>query len=123
MNYTNYTTAELRKKAGIAFRKWIRKRDKGQPCISCGHPTFSDAGHFYPVGTYPALEFDEDNVHGQCRSCNYFKSGNLLDYRRNLVHKIGEYRLEALDYKAGVSKRTTHKHNRLYLIEIIEKYK
>lgn len=81
------------------FNAYIRKRDKGKPCISCG--TTKDvqyaAGHYFTVGSYPALRFDEDNVHLQCnRFCNLEKSGNVAEYSINLPLRIGAERFEAL---------------------------
>lgn len=121
--YGKYTTAELRKKAGIKFRKFIRERDKDQPCISCGKRTTLQAGHFYSAGHYPALEFNEDNVHGQCLQCNYHLHGNLVHYREHLQKKIGSERVEILELLVAQSYKGVYKHNRFYLIEIIEKYK
>lgn len=81
------------------FNAYIRKRDEGQPCISCGTTANVryDAGHFYPT-TYSYLRFNEDNVHRQCsNNCNKHKSGNLLEYRPRLIAKIGEDRVKWLD--------------------------
>jgi len=123
LNYSKYTTEKLRARAGRVFRKWIRKRDEGKPCISCPSYNVSDAGHYYSAGHYPALEFDEDNVHSQCRHCNSFLSGNLIEYRKGLLERIGGDRVELLDTKAGYYKRNGYKHDRTNLIQIIEKYK
>lgn len=75
------------------FNEYIRLRDKGDPCISCGQPygTFTEsAGHFFTVGAYPNLRFNEDNVHLQCWwNCNKNKSGNIAEYLPNLINKIG----------------------------------
>ena len=121
--YQKYTTPELRVKAGKKFRKWIRERDKGETCISCGTPYPSDAGHFYPAGHYPELEFNPDNCHLQCRSCNYYQSANLHKYRKNLILKIGNERVEKLDEIVARFKHTGYKHDRFNLISIIEQYK
>jgi hypothetical protein len=120
--YKKYSTPELREKAGMKFRKWIRSRDHDQPCISCGSWNTSDAGHYYSAGHYPELEFNEDNVHGQCRKCNMFLSGNLLEYRKGLIKKIGEQRVIALDFVVDCHRRIMYKHDRFTLIEIILKY-
>jgi len=75
----------------VIFNKYIRLRDSGQPCISCGgtNKTWS-AGHFYPVGGYPNLRFNEDNVHKQCWfNCNKNKHGNLGEYAIRLPERIG----------------------------------
>lgn len=83
-----------------AFNAWIRERDAGHPCISCG--TTADvqmcAGHFRTVGSCPELRFEPLNVHLQCnRNCNMGKSGNLLGYRPGLLAKIGAEKLAWLE--------------------------
>ena len=80
------------------FNKYIRLRDLGKPCISCGRPLRGkyDAGHFYSVGAYPNLRFNEDNVHGQCVYCNQHKHGNVSEYVINLPLRIGLERYELL---------------------------
>lgn len=113
----------LRKKAGEHFRKWIRERDRGDACISCGASNPSDAGHYYSAGHNPELEFDEDNVHLQCRRCNWHEGSNAIEYRKGLIKKIGFVRVERLDYIVDFVKHTGYKHDRFRLIEIIEKYK
>jgi hypothetical protein len=82
------------------FNAFIRMRDKDLPCISCGTRASVQyaAGHFYSVGSYPNLRFNEDNVHKQCnRKCNMALSGNLLAYREGLIDRIGIDRFNALD--------------------------
>ena len=80
------------------FNKYIRLRDLGKPCISCGRPLRAkyDAGHCYSVGAYPNLRFNEDNVHGQCVACNQHKHGNVSEYMINLPKRIGYERYGAL---------------------------
>lgn len=121
--YNKYKTTQLRKKAGEIFRKWIRERDKGNRCISCNNPSPNQAGHYYSAGHYPVLEFNEDNVHLQCLQCNYFKGSNALEYRKKLITKIGEQRVNELDLIVSKSKQEVYKHDRFRLIEIIETYK
>ena len=81
------------------FNKYIRNRDKKDPCISCGrhHTGQYHAGHYKTVGGHPALRFSEDNCHKQCSVCNNYKSGNLSEYRSNLLIKIGLERVEWLE--------------------------
>lgn len=83
-----------------AFNAWIRERDAGQPCISCG--TTADvqycAGHYRTTAACPELRFEPLNVHLQCnRNCNMGKSGNLLGYRPRLLAKIGAEKLAWLE--------------------------
>ena len=86
----------------ISFNTFIRERDKGKQCISC--PTILqgkyDAGHFYNCHGHPSLRFDENNVFGQCVFCNQHKHGNLIEYRKGLIERIGIERFEELESKA-----------------------
>ena len=81
------------------FNKYIRTRDKGKPCISCGRVMTGQvhAGHYRSVGAHPELRFEPDNCHAQCAQCNNWKSGNLTEYRANLLVKIGQERIEWLE--------------------------
>ncbi len=119
----NKSIPQLKKIAERHFNKFIRERDRDMPCISCPRFTTLQAGHFYSGGNYSALKFDEDNVHGQCKKCNYFLHGNLTEYEKNLRQRIGDERVEMLHIKAGSYKRTGFKWDRFTLIDIIETYK
>lgn len=119
--YDKYSVAQLKAKAQVVFNKWIRERDKCMPCINCGKQTKLQAGHFYPAGSYNALRFDEDNVHGECLHCNYFNSqSHSYGYAVNLPDRIGVDRMEALKRRAV---KRAFKWDRFSLISIIEKYK
>ncbi len=114
---------QLKKLAEKHFNRFIRLRDQDKPCISCGKFTTLQAGHFYSGGHYSALKFDEDNCHGQCLRCNYFLSGNLIEYEKSLRQRIGDKRVEDLHIKAGIYKRTPFKWDRFFLEETIKKYR
>lgn len=109
----------LRAKAQAVFNKWIRERDKGQPCISCNSGQPNQAGHYLSQGHHSALRFNEDNTNLQCVRCNLFLHGNAIGYRKGLIKKIGEERVLALEN----TRKAAHKWDRLELISIIEKYK
>ncbi len=83
------------------FNLYIRLRDKGKPCISCGRKTGAkmNAGHYLSVGDYPHLRFCELNVHLQCEHCNRYKGGNTENYRKALILKIGESAVTWLENK------------------------
>jgi hypothetical protein len=98
--------AKSLKKTQATFNKFIRLRDKDKGCVSCKSPKIEHASHFFSAGKFPALRFNEDNVHGSCLRCNYFMSGNLLEYRKTLVKRIGEKRLELLE---GMANRKVYK--------------
>jgi len=114
------TVQELMKLTQIVFNKWIRKRDKG-PCISCKNPTPKkvNAGHYIASGKSKFLTFNEDNVHLQCEYCNTYLHGNLLDYRINLIEKIGIERVLYLEDNRHITKKYT----RSELLTISDKYK
>lgn len=104
------------------FNKYIRLRDKGQPCISCGAKagTYTiTAGHYFP-STNKSVTFNEDNLHGQCwYNCNSSKSGNLAEYRLGLIQRIGLERVEKLELES----RKTRKFTKDELKEIMAIYK
>ncbi|EPG5762535.1 TPA: recombination protein NinG [Pseudomonas aeruginosa] len=83
--------ADHLREAQQAFNEFIRLRDADQPCISCGrhHDGQYHAGHYRTVAASPELRFEPLNVHKQCAPCNNHKSGDVVNYRINLVAKIG----------------------------------
>jgi len=81
----------LLRTAQKVFNTYIRMRD-GKKCISCkyeGEGRQIHAGHYMSQGGNSALRFDENNCSSQCVQCNTYKSGNLANYRINLIEKIG----------------------------------
>lgn len=88
-----------RRKADEFFNRFIRLRDDKEPCISCQrhHAGQYHAGHYQPKGMNSALRYNELNVHKQCAPCNNHKSGNLTEYRINLINKIGLEAVEDLE--------------------------
>ena len=101
--------SEWLKDAQSVFNKFIRLRDKNEPCISCGkyHTGQYHAGHYRSVGACPELRFCELNVHKQCAPCNDHKSGNIIEYRINLVKKIGVDKVEWLERQDHEPKKYT----------------
>lgn len=81
------------------FNKFIRLRDYELPCISCGrhHQGQYHAGHYRTVGSSPELRFDELNCHKQCAPCNNHMSGNIVNYRPNLITKIGQQKVDWIE--------------------------
>ena len=114
------TVQDIVKAAQMVFNKYIRERDKDELCISCKQtPKKVNAGHFFNANNHWNVRFDEDNVHLQCERCNSFLSGNLLEYRTNLLTKIGAERFNQLEARA----RVTRKFTKYELKELIKKYK
>lgn len=116
----------LEEKAQDLINKRVRSRDSANGffiCISCNElkPTKQmNAGHYYPKEFYKSVRFDLNNIHGQCVRCNKYLSGNLIEYRKNLLLKIGEKNLEQLD---RLSELKNYKFTRAFLVELIEKLK
>lgn len=89
----------MTERAQKSFNAYIRARDKDLPCISCQrhHEGQFHAGHYRTVSANRALRFNEDNCHKQCAPCNNHLSGNIGEYRINLIKKIGLESVEALE--------------------------
>ncbi|MET3051924.1 recombination protein NinG [Pseudomonas alkylphenolica] len=91
--------ADYVREAQAVFNQWVRLRDEAQPCISCGrhHQGKYDAGHYRTVGGNPELRFEPLNCHKQCVPCNQHKSGDIVNYRINLVQRIGAEKVAWLE--------------------------
>ena len=96
------------KEAQQAFNAYVRERDRDQPCISCGTYNAGQfhAGHYRTTKAAPELRFNELNCQKQCAQCNTFDSGNIIEYRINLVKRIGQDNVEWLE-QAHESKHYT----------------
>jgi hypothetical protein len=103
------------------FNKYVRTRDQGLVCISCGKDNANQAGHYFPVKGFSALRFHEWNVNLQCAGCNMYLHGNMGLYRVGLVNKIGESAVNELEAIA-IGQRIK-KWDRGELEELINKYK
>ncbi len=86
---------------------YVRQRDKGKPCISCGiyehqcktkslRGSVWDAGHYKTTKARPEIRFDMRNINGQCKSCNQFHSGRIKDQEVGIVERYGQERLDWL---------------------------
>ena len=117
------TLPRLKKKLQILVNAYVRKRDEGKPCISCGRHEPLEAGHYYPVKGYDGLRFDLDNIHGECARCNRFDDAHLIGYTKNIEQRIGEDARFALGCKAHDYKLSGYKWSRPELIEMIEDFK
>jgi hypothetical protein len=102
-------TSELKKALKLTktvVHAYIRLRDEGKPCISCGEPWRSDfqAGHYHKAELYETLKFNLKNIHGQCPGCNIHKDGNLEQYNINLPLRIGDKAFIVLQSYAQIDK-------------------
>ena len=66
-----------------------------------------DAGHFFSVGAYPNIRFNEDNIHGQCVFCNQHQHGATNEYAIRLPYRIGQERYDKLLISRNESNKLT----------------
>ena len=108
------TKSEWLSEAQAVCNRFIRMRDRDEPCISCGRYDFEirerytggkwDAGHFKTRGAYPELRFHPANIHKQCKSCNggsgkYVKKNKTvsIEYKERLIERISHEMVEYLE--------------------------
>lgn len=110
------------KQAQMWFNRFIRLRDAGKPCICCDRPDDGlhqrHAGHYLTTSARPEHRFNEDNCHAQTSYCNNYLSGNVAEYRKRLIKKIGLTKVEAMEQDHAPKKYTIEQ-----LKGITEKYK
>ncbi len=96
------TRSDWIKDAQKAVNEYVRLRDEGRKCISCGADkqgvqNYWDAGHYRSVGSAPHLRFYTLNNHRQCKKCNRDLSGNAIEYRNGLRRRFSDEFVERLD--------------------------
>ena len=108
------TRSDWMKEAQREFNKYVRLRDRGLGCISCGSVLVLentigggyDCGHFRSVGSAPHLRFDPRNAAGQCKQCNRYGAGMVVEYRKGLIDRHGVEFVELLESDQSPSKHT-----------------
>lgn len=102
------TKADWMKEAQAAFNAYIRARDYGKPCISCGcyeQERFTgghfDCGHYRSRGAAGHLRFSAFNAHGQCKRCNRELSGNVVEYRLRLAKRYSPEMVQRIEHDNG----------------------
>lgn len=116
------TVTDYTRDAQKIVNQYIRLRDKDLDCISCGadlDARNTNAGHHFSANGFPNTRFNEDNIHNQCVYCNQHNSGNLLEYRKGLIDKIGQERYDKLEAESKEKKSYTKEE----LKNIIKKFK
>lgn len=97
------TKSQWRAEAQAAFNGYVRLRDAGKPCISCGrtpeqkHGGTMDCGHYRSRGAALHLAFNLHNAAGQCVFCNRNMSGAQKAFEQGLIERIGPEKVEALN--------------------------
>ena len=115
----NQSLPKLLQKTQIAVNKFVRERDKDKGCISCSGPV-EQAGHYFSQGHHSALRFDPTNIHGQCKRCNLFLHGNLINYGQGIIRRYGQEYHDRLINKARFAVKKWHP---LELEEIVNNLK
>mgnify|MGYP000430454605 CR=1 FL=1 len=97
------TLSDWNKEAQAAINKYVRVRDAKKPCVSCGcalsinYGGTTDCGHYRSRGSASHLRFNLLNMAGQCSRCNRYLSGNIVEYRKELIKRIGNKRVDILE--------------------------
>lgn len=97
------TRREWIAEAQAAFNAYVRERDFGLPCISCGLPPKQvfggavDCGHFRSVGSAQQHRFNLKNCAAQCVKCNRFLGSNSVEMRKGMVARFGLEAVEVLE--------------------------
>lgn len=97
------TRSDWTREAQTAFNAFIRARDCGKPCISCGsmpeqrYGGAMDCGHYRSVGAAPHLRFHAFNAAGQCKKCNRDLSGNTVEMRKGMALRFGLDKLRQVE--------------------------
>jgi hypothetical protein len=106
-------TKALKKKLYELVQKYARLRDSSKQwwgyCISCWKRVRwdkADGGHYISRSNM-STAFDEDNIHLQCKGCNWMLKWNLIEYRKNLIKKIWEKKVLELEKKKYQTKKRT----------------
>lgn len=97
------TKSQWRSEAQTAFNKYVRLRDSGKPCISCGRLPEQklggtmDCGHYRTRGAARHLSFNLHNTAAQCVYCNRDRAGAQKAFEQGLVQRIGQEAVDALN--------------------------
>lgn len=105
--------------------RYIKERDKGKPCVSCGQPWSSDhqAGHWKKASDYSTLKFWEFNIHNQCQGCNLMRDGNVQKYGDRITKRISPDQKKEIERMCQEEKQTDFKWDREELNDLRDYYK
>lgn len=97
------TRSQYMKEAQVAWNFYVRMRDLGRPCASCGampeqkYGGTMDCSHYRSVGAAPHLRFHLHNAAAACVKCNRHLSGNIAALRVGMIERIGIEKVEAIE--------------------------
>lgn len=97
------TRADWLREAQAAWNGYVRARDAGLPCCSCGAMPGQkfggsmDCSHYRSRGSAPHLKFHLHNAASACVKCNRFLGGNVAALRVGLIERIGLEKVLAVE--------------------------
>ncbi len=108
----------------IIVNKFIRMRDKGKNCISCGFPLKGvyDAGHVFSVNQHSGIRFYEPNIFGQCMQCNRYNEGEHVKAKLNAKERLTVSEYDNLEKRAKIALRIPYTWTRTELKEIRKEF-
>lgn len=112
--------SQLVKKLDKVFSEFIRLRDDGKGCVTCGDiKTWREMQncHFYSRGRQNT-RWDETNCHSGCYRCNVLLKGNYIPYTIFMIDTYGREHVENLEKLS----KSTNKITTVKLKEMLEYY-
>jgi len=112
---------ELKKRLWAVFSLWVRLRGKKRNnglCEVCNKNPIHVAYHILPVGNYPGVRFDPENVVAACVSCNFGEFMNRIPTSEYWKSRIGPEKYAMLQ-EIGKNRKYTREE----LTHLIEHYK
>jgi hypothetical protein len=97
------TKPKWKAEAQAVFNRYVRLRDAGKPCISCGATPAQkfggtmDCGHYRTRGSAAHLAFNLHNTAAQCVRCNRDQAGAQKAFEQGLIARIGPEKVEAIN--------------------------
>ncbi len=95
------SVSDYAKEAQTKVNEYVKWRDWGKDCVSCGRPhkfdVARDASHLKSRGANSFLRFNLWNLHMACVQCNMNKSGNIAEYYPRLIERIGQKKVDYLN--------------------------
>ena len=94
--------SQLVKRLDSVFSQYVRLRDDGNGCVTCGDKKpwkEMQACHFYTRGRQ-ATRWHESNVFSGCYRCNVLLKGNYINYTRYMIDRFGREFVDQLEYES-----------------------
>ncbi len=114
------TTRRLNRIAWKLMSEWVRRSNadwRGYvSCVTCGSSYIWDSGEIHAGHwIHDKIDYDERNIHPQCRNCNYKHNKNV-----NTMYAIFMARTYGAEVMAEIRKLADTKGNMYTIQELIE---